>query len=172
LPARDERTISGLATLIQHSRLKAALKPYTLDGPWAGLLDAERDDLDEASLQGFEMEELLPHASTARALLTYVFRCIERRLDGSPATFIRRNVFSRSRIFGRKTRSSSRAQTRRAPSGLSRGVTRQRRQRSQTQPSQTSAPSCRKARASFQIGQCKGGTIFEGYFDQGRDGQH
>jgi type IV secretion system protein VirB4 len=31
------------------------------------------------------MEELLPHANTARALLTYLFRCIERRLDGSPA---------------------------------------------------------------------------------------
>jgi type IV secretion system protein VirB4 len=82
---RDERTISGLAALVQHSRLKAALEPYTLDGPWGRLLDAERDDLDEAKVQGFEMEELLPHASAARAVLTYLFRRIERRLDGSPA---------------------------------------------------------------------------------------
>jgi type IV secretion system protein TrbE len=82
---RDERTISGLAALVQHSRLKAALEPYTLDGPWGRLLDAERDDLDEARVQGFEMEELLPHAGAARAVLTYLFRRIERRLDGSPA---------------------------------------------------------------------------------------
>src|SRR5260370_9268125 len=82
---RDERTISGLAALIQHSRLKPALEPYTLDGPWGRLLDAERDDLDEASVQGFEMEELLPHATAARAGLPYLFRRIERRLDRSPA---------------------------------------------------------------------------------------
>src|SRR5260370_39080135 len=82
---RDERTISGLAALIQHSRLQPALEPYTLDGPWGRLLDAERDDLDEARVQGFEMEELLPHASAARAVLTYLFRRIDRRLDGSPA---------------------------------------------------------------------------------------
>ena len=59
-------------------RSKAALEPYTLDGPWGRLLDAERDDLDEARVQGFEMEELLPHASAARAVLTYLFRRIER----------------------------------------------------------------------------------------------
>jgi type IV secretion system protein VirB4 len=82
---RDERTISGLAALVQYSRLKAALGPYTLDGPWGRLLDAERDDLDQARMQGFEMEELLPHANAARAVLTYLFRRIERRLDGSPA---------------------------------------------------------------------------------------
>jgi type IV secretion system protein TrbE len=82
---RDERTISGLAALVQYSRLKAALEPYTLDGPWGRLLDAERDDLDQARMQGFEMEELLPHANAARAVLTYLFRRIERRLDGSPA---------------------------------------------------------------------------------------
>ncbi len=81
----EERTISGLAALIQHSRLKAALEPYTIGGPWGRLLDAERDDLDHARIQGFEMEELLPHANAARAVLTYLFRRIERRLDGSPA---------------------------------------------------------------------------------------
>ena len=81
----EERTISGLAALVQHSRLKAALEPYTIDGPWGRLLDAERDDLDQARIQGFEMEELLPHANAARAVLTYLFRRIERRLDGSPA---------------------------------------------------------------------------------------
>jgi type IV secretion system protein VirB4 len=81
----EERTISGLAALVQHSRLKAALEPYTIDGPWGQLLDAERDDLDQARIQGFEMEELLPHANAARAVLTYLFRRIERRLDGSPA---------------------------------------------------------------------------------------
>jgi len=56
-----------------------------LNGPWGRLLDAEHDDLDQASVQGFEMEELLPHANAARAVLTYLFRRIERRLTGAPA---------------------------------------------------------------------------------------
>ena len=82
---RDERTLSGLVALIQSGRLKAALEPYTLGGPWGRLLDAEHDDLDQARVQGFEMEELLPHANAARAVLTYLFRRIERRLTGAPA---------------------------------------------------------------------------------------
>src|SRR5260370_25281330 len=81
---RDERTISGLAALIQHSRLKAALEPYTLDGPWRRVLDAERDDLDEARAQRYEMEELLPHASAARPVPTYLFRPIDRRPPRPP----------------------------------------------------------------------------------------
>lgn len=82
---RDERSLSGLTALIQSGRLKAALEPYTLNGPWGRLLDAEHDDLDQASVQGFEMEELLPHVNAARAVLTYLFRRIERRLTGAPA---------------------------------------------------------------------------------------
>jgi len=69
--ARRGGTISGLAALVQHSRLKVALEPYNAPvDPGAGCLDAERDDLDQARVQGFEMEELLPHASAARAVLT------------------------------------------------------------------------------------------------------
>ncbi len=81
----EERTLSGLAALVQSGRIKAALEPYTLSGPWGRLLDAEHDALDLAAVQGFEMEELLPHAHAARAVLTYLFRRVERRLDGSPA---------------------------------------------------------------------------------------
>ena len=103
---RDERTISGLAALVQYSRLKAALEPYTLDGPWGRLLDAERDDLDQARMQGFEMEELLPHANAARAVLTYLFRRIERRLDGSPALIGLDEAWALldDPVFGRKIR--------------------------------------------------------------------
>ena len=82
---REERTLSGFAALVQSGRLKAALQPYTLAGPWGRLLDADHDDLDEARVQCFEMEELLPHANAARAVLTYLFRRIERRLTGAPA---------------------------------------------------------------------------------------
>ncbi len=66
----EERTLSGLAALVQSGRIKAALEPYTLSGPWGRLLDAEHDHLDLIAVQGFETEELLPHANAARATLT------------------------------------------------------------------------------------------------------
>lgn len=81
----DERTITGFAVLLQSTRLKQALEPYTLSGPWGRLLDAEADALSETNVVGFEMEELLPHANPARAVLTYLFHRIEQRLDGAPA---------------------------------------------------------------------------------------
>ena len=80
---------SGRSAVLRHWSSMAASRPRsnptTSDGPWGRLLDAEHDDLDEANVQGFEMEELLLHASAARAVLTYLFRRIERRLNGSPA---------------------------------------------------------------------------------------
>jgi type IV secretion system protein TrbE len=81
---RDERTITGLAVLLQSTRLKQALDPYTLSGPWGRLLDAESDALANTDVVAFEMEELLPHANPARAVLTYLFHRIEQRLDGAP----------------------------------------------------------------------------------------
>ena len=41
----EERTLSGLATLLQSNKLRQALQPYTLDGPFGRLLDADHEDL-------------------------------------------------------------------------------------------------------------------------------
>jgi type IV secretion system protein TrbE len=82
-----ERTITGLAVLLQSSALKQALQPYCVGGPFGRLLDAEAEHLGSASVQAFETEGLIG-AGAAPAVLTYLFHRIEGRLDGRPTLLI------------------------------------------------------------------------------------
>ncbi|MCF8882730.1 conjugal transfer protein TrbE [Erythrobacter sp. SN021] len=82
-----ERTLTGLAVLLQSQALKQALAPYCIGGPFGRLLDAESERLGEASFQAFETEGLTGSAA-APAVLSYLFHRIEGRLDGSPTLII------------------------------------------------------------------------------------
>jgi type IV secretion system protein VirB4 len=83
----QERTITGLAVLLQSTALKQALKPYCVGGPSGRLLDAEAEQLGSATVQAFETEGLIG-AAAAPAVLTYLFHRIEGRLDGRPTLLI------------------------------------------------------------------------------------
>ena len=83
----QERTITGLAVLLQSTALKQALQPYCVGGPSGRLLDAEAEHLGSASVQAFETEGLIG-AGAAPAVLTYLFHRIEGRLDGRPTLLI------------------------------------------------------------------------------------
>jgi type IV secretion/conjugal transfer VirB4 family ATPase len=83
----SERTLTGLAVLLQSQELKQALMPYCVGGPWGRLLDAESEHLGQASVQAFETEGLVGAASAA-AVLAYLFHQIEGRLDGRPTLII------------------------------------------------------------------------------------
>jgi len=83
----SERTLTGLAVLLQSQALKQALAPYCIGGPFGRLLDAEVEHLGEASFQAFETEGLTGSAA-APAVLAYLFHRIEGRLDGSPTMII------------------------------------------------------------------------------------
>lgn len=83
----NERTLTGLAVLLQAGSLKQALQPYCVGGVFGRLLDAETERLGEASVQAFETEGLIG-AGAAPAVLTYLFHRIERRLDGRPTLLI------------------------------------------------------------------------------------
>lgn len=82
-----ERTLTGLAVLLQSQQLKQALLPFCVGGPWGRLLDAEAEQLGQASVQAFETEGLVS-AGAAAAVLSYLFHRIERRLDGRPTLII------------------------------------------------------------------------------------
>jgi type IV secretion system protein TrbE len=82
-----ERTLTGLAVLLQDQTLKQALMPFCLGGPWGRLLDAEGERLGNSKVQAFETEGLVGTAA-APAVLAYLFHRIERRLDGSPTLII------------------------------------------------------------------------------------
>src|SRR3546814_703400 len=75
----EERTLTGLSVLLQSNALKAALMPYTLDGPFGRLLDAAENRLALADVQCFETEELMSQAGVVLPVLTYLFHRLEER---------------------------------------------------------------------------------------------
>jgi type IV secretion system protein TrbE len=83
-----ERTLTGLLLLLQSNALKAALQPYTLEGPFGALLDAAEDRLALADVQCFETETLMGQAGAVMPVLTYLFHRLEERFDGSPTLLV------------------------------------------------------------------------------------
>ncbi|MBB6014520.1 type IV secretion system protein VirB4 [Aquamicrobium lusatiense] len=82
-----ERTITGLAVLLQSNDLKQALRAYCVGGPYGRLLDAESEHLGSADVQAFEIEGLVG-TGAAPAVLSYLFHRIGDRLDGRPTLLI------------------------------------------------------------------------------------
>lgn len=83
-----ERTLTGLALLLQSAPLRSALAPYTLEGPFGRLLDAAEDDLDVADVQCFETEALMGQTGVVAPVLTYLFHRLEERFTGRPTLLI------------------------------------------------------------------------------------
>ncbi|RRH93273.1 conjugal transfer protein TrbE [Mesorhizobium tamadayense] len=80
----QERTLTGLSVLLQSNALKSALMPYTLDGPFGRLLDADDDRLALSDVQCFETEELMHSQGAVLPVLTYLFHRLEERFNGRP----------------------------------------------------------------------------------------
>lgn len=83
-----QRTMTGLSVLLQSNALKSALMPYTLEGPFGRLLDADTDHLALQDVQCFEMENLMHEAGAVMPVLTYLFHRLEERFDGRPSLLI------------------------------------------------------------------------------------
>jgi type IV secretion system protein TrbE len=85
---REERTMTGLALLLQSNALRIALQPYTLEGPHGRLLDAAEQQLALADVQCFETEALMGQTGAVAPVLTYLFHRLEERFDGRPTLLI------------------------------------------------------------------------------------
>ena len=84
----EERTLTGLALLLQSTALRTALAPYTLEGPFGRLLDAAEDDLAIADAHCFETEALMGQAGVVAPVLTYLFHRLEARFTGKPTLLL------------------------------------------------------------------------------------
>jgi type IV secretion system protein VirB4 len=83
------RSLSDFVSGVQMREIKDALHHYTVDGPMGQLLDAEDDGLTLRSFQCFEIERLMNLGERSLVpVLTYLFRRIEKRLDGSPSLIV------------------------------------------------------------------------------------
>jgi type IV secretion system protein TrbE len=85
---RAERTLTGLAVLMQSNALVAALAPYTLDGAYGRLLDGATETLAINDVLHFEMEPLMHARRLIPPVLTYLFHRLEARFDGRPTLLI------------------------------------------------------------------------------------
>ncbi len=84
-----ERTLTGLALLLQSTALRSALAPYTLEGPFGRLLDAAEDGVGSiADVQCFETEALMGQAGVVAPVLTYLFHRLEERFTGRPTLLV------------------------------------------------------------------------------------
>lgn len=79
------RTLTEFSSNVQDEEIREAIQHYTISGPMGSLLDAEVDTLGNSKFMIFEMEELMSlGAKNVMPVLLYLFRRIEKRLDGSP----------------------------------------------------------------------------------------
>jgi type IV secretion system protein TrbE len=79
------RTLTELSANVQDTEIREALQYYTLAGAMGHLLDADEDMLGNGRFLTFETEHLMNLGEKAVvAVLLYLFRRIEKRLDGSP----------------------------------------------------------------------------------------
>jgi type IV secretion system protein TrbE len=83
-----QRTLTGLSLLLQSAAIRQALRPYTLDGAFGHLFDADSETLDFSDLQAFELESLLHQPSVIAPTLNYLFHRLEERFDGRPTLLI------------------------------------------------------------------------------------
>jgi type IV secretion system protein VirB4 len=85
LKASPTRTLTEFVANVQDLTIREALEHYTVSGPMGSLLDAEVDTLGSSKFMVFEMEELMALGDkNVVPVLLYLFRRIEKRLDGSP----------------------------------------------------------------------------------------
>ena len=85
---KEERTLTGLSLVIQSQSLRAALHPYTLNGAFGALLDADKDDLHISSIHCFEMEDLMQKKAAVLPVLSYLFHRLEERFNGPPTLLL------------------------------------------------------------------------------------
>ncbi len=85
---RSERTLSVFSGLVQDAEIRLAIEPFTHNGPWGRLLDADEARLDDASVLAFEMGELMSRPDALAAILPCLVHALEARFDGRPTLLV------------------------------------------------------------------------------------
>jgi type IV secretion system protein VirB4 len=101
------RTLTELSANVQDLEIRDALQFYTLSGPLGQLLDADDDVLSSGRFLTFETENLLQlDAKAVIPTLLYLFRRIEKRLDGSPTLVLLDEAWAylRNEVFRERLR--------------------------------------------------------------------
>ena len=107
LQSSPTRTLTELCANVQDTEIRQALHYFTLGGAMGHLLDADEDMLGDGRFLTLETEHLMNLGEKAVvAVLLYLFRRIEKRLDGSPTLVLLDEawVFLRHPLFRERVR--------------------------------------------------------------------
>ena len=86
---KKQRTLTHFIGQVQEKVVRQALEFYTIGGGAGGILNEDEDTLSNSHFTVFEMEELMEQGDEHIVpVLMYLFRCIERQLDGSPVMVV------------------------------------------------------------------------------------
>jgi type IV secretory pathway VirB4 component len=74
--------------MVQNADVKAALQPFSSEGPYGDILDANATTLGDNDWQTFEMEALYNRPPAVAPTLDYLFHRLEKRFTGRPTLLI------------------------------------------------------------------------------------
>jgi type IV secretion/conjugal transfer VirB4 family ATPase len=83
-----QRTITLFRAMVQNADVKAALQPFSSEGPYGDILDANATTLGDNDWQTFEMEALYNRPPAVAPTLDYLFHRLEKRFTGRPTLLI------------------------------------------------------------------------------------
>lgn len=84
--SRPDQRLEGLVAT--HHAVRMALKPYTRDGEYGWLFDADHDDLAAGPLHTFEQRTLYTLKRLVKPVTSYVFRQLEQRFSTDTPTLL------------------------------------------------------------------------------------
>lgn len=86
---KRQRTLQNFAAECQIRSVSEIIEDYTTGSGAKGLLNSEEDTLASTHFMVFELGELMSMGDKHLVpVMTYLFRCIERQLDGSPVLIV------------------------------------------------------------------------------------
>jgi type IV secretion system protein TrbE len=86
---REQRTLTNFAVNVASLELKDALRPYTIQGTYGQIFDADHEDIQDGFWRMFEMGHLMALGPDAVVpALAYLFHRVEERCDGRPTLMV------------------------------------------------------------------------------------
>ena len=86
---REQRTLTSLAVNVANLDLKDAFRPYTVQGTYGQIFDADHDAIEGGQWSMFEMRHLMALGEDAVVpALDYLFHRVEEHCDGRPTLMI------------------------------------------------------------------------------------
>lgn len=84
----EYRTLTTFTTFLADPELKETLSPYLITGPLGKYFDSNNENIQEATWNVFEMNQILNNKKALVPLLMYLFHKIEIQLNGDPTLLV------------------------------------------------------------------------------------